>query len=176
MAKQNSLNTKEIFKGIRKEFWQELAESVKKMIRDDMISGEVQSYGSQKRNTSGGAQHYNKQYAKYKANYMNRFTDGRKLKSVGGKSVASNKTTQVNLMLTGQTIRGLHLDTVLDNGVILSYQPEDGYKLSYNEDMGRSITTLNEKNKKKVLDLYSKELDKSIRKWCDKTITIYAGK
>ena len=177
MAK-NKLDIQKIFAGIPKTFWQGLAEKIKIMIRMDMIAGNVQEYTSQTRVTSGGAKGYSKGYKKYKSNHMNRFTDGKKLKALAGKSVVDNKTGSVNLRLTGQLIEGLHLFEVLWNGVILSYQDdkitED--KLKYNEEMGRVVTTLNQKNKDKVLDLYSAQLDKSLQKWCKKEVTIYAGK
>jgi hypothetical protein len=141
-----------------------------------MIAGQVQEYTQQTRPTSGGAKHYSKGYAKYKNNYMNRFTDGKKLKAYTGRSVVDNTTATVNLRATGKTIEGLHLETILSNGIIMTYQEADGYKLEYNEEMGRVITTLNEKNKRKVLELYSAQLDESLRKWCSETVTIYAGK
>ena len=172
----NKLDANKIFEKIPKQFWQELAISVKKMIRTDSMAGEVQEYTSQTRATSGGAKNYSKGYKKYKNNYMNRFTDGKKLKSYAGKSVADNTTASVNMRLTGKTIEGLHLEQVLVNGIILSYQESDRKKIEGNEEMGRVITTLNQKNKDKVLDLYSAQLDKSLQAWCKDTVTIYAGK
>lgn len=172
----NKLDAHKIFEKIPKQFWQELAIAVKKMIRTDSVAGEVQEYVSQQRKTSGGTKAYSKGYTKYKNNYMNRFTDGKKLKSVSGKSVVDNTTKSVNMRLTGKTIEGLHLEQVLINGIILSYMPADEDKIVYNEEMGRVITTLNQKNKDKVLDLYSAQLDKSLQSWCRDTITIYAGK
>ncbi len=175
MAKQNSLNTEEIFKGIKKDFWQRLAENIKIMIRNDMIAGEVQEYTEQKKKTSGGARNYSAGYKKYKANYMNRFTDGKKLKSVSGKSVVDSKTDSVNMRLTGQTIAGLHLEQVLTNGIIMSYQESDAKKIEGNADMGRIITTLNEKNREKTLKLYSEALDRSLREWAKKELVIRVG-
>ena len=168
----NKLNTEKIFKGIRKEFWRDLAGNVKNMIRRNMEQGFVQEYGEQTKVTSGGAQNYSKGYKKYKANYMNRFTDGKKLKAYAGKSVMNNQTNSVNMMLTGQTIKGLHLEQQLTNGIIMAYLPADEIKVKGNLDMGRSITTLNQKNKDKVLDLYANELEVSIRKWCKDTLVI----
>lgn len=176
MANNNKLDAHKIFEKIPKQFWQELSIAVKKMIRKDSMAGQVQEYTSQTRATSGGAKNYSKGYKKYKANYMNRFTDGKKLKSVAGKSIADNTTASVNMRLTGKTIEGLHLEQVLVNGIILSYMPADENKIVYNEEMGRVITTLNQKNKDKVLDLYSAQLDKSLQSWCRETVTIYAGK
>ena len=175
MAKQNSLNTDEIFKGIKKDFWQQLANNIKSMIRNDMITGVVQEYTTQKKKTSGGAKNYSKGYKKYKANYMNRFTDGKKLKSVSGRSVVDNKIGSVNMRLTGQTIEGLHLEQVLNNGIIMSYQDSDAKKIEGNADMGRVINTLNKKNREKTLNLYSDALDKSLKKWAQKELVIRVG-
>lgn len=168
----NQLNTKEIFTGIRKEFWQDLAIKIKNMIREDMVGGKVQLYTAQERPTSGGAMHYSKGYKDAKGRYFNRLKDGKKYKSVAGKSVVDNTTTSVNLRRTGKTIEGLHLESVILNGIIMSYEGADEDKIIYNEEMGRWITTLNEKNKGKVLNLFADELDKSLQTWCKKTVVI----
>lgn len=169
------LNTQEIFAGIKKEFWNDLSIKIKSMIRDDMESGVVQEYISQTKHTSGGAKNYSKGYKKYKSNYMNRFTDGKKLKSHAGRSVVDNTTASVNMRLSGKTIEGLHLEQILSNGVILTYQEADRNKIEGNAAMGRIITTLNEKNREKVLNLYSDALDVSLRKWAQKELVIRVG-
>ncbi len=169
----NKLNTDKIFSGIRSQFWRELAEFIKQLIEMDMRAGEVQAYISQERVTSGGAKHYSKGYKKAKQKLFTRL-DGKKYKQYAGVSVIDNTTNQVNLRATGQTIRGLHLETVLTNGVILSYMPKDSDKIIFNHEMGRVITTFNKKNRDKTLEMYSKELDKSLQKWCKETIVINA--
>jgi hypothetical protein len=172
----NKLDANKIFEKIPKQFWTDLYFSVRKMIREDSLAGEVQEYTQQTRPTSGGAKGYSKGYAKYKANYMNRFRDGKKLKAYAGKSVSNNLVSSVNMRVTGHTIEGLYLQQVITNGIILSYRESDRKKIEGNEEMGRVITTLNQKNKDKVLDLYSAQLDKSLQAWCKDTVTIYAGK
>ncbi|MBP9583392.1 MAG: hypothetical protein KBE38_14620 [Ignavibacterium sp.] len=171
----DKLNTKEIFAGIKKEFWQDTATKTKAMIRSDMESGEVQEYTTQTRPTKAGAKNYSFGYKKYKTNYMNRFTDGKKLKSHAGRSVVDNTTNSVNMRLTGKTIEGLHLDQILINGFILSYMEADRKKIEGNAEMGRLITTLNDKNKDKVLNLYADALDVSLRKWAQKELVIKVG-
>ena len=80
---------------------------------------------------------------------------GKRLKSYSGISIASNQTQQVNMMVTGKTGKGLHLDEILPNGVVMAYNSEDAKKILGNEDMGRIITTLSEKNQKVIFKMFS---------------------
>lgn len=192
------LNTQEIFAGIKKEFWNDLATNIRLMIEKDMIDGQVQEYTSQTRMTSGGAKNYSKGYKKTKEAYGKRRTKGAPLytsikgkkdlyfknKKVklgtgkllkAGQTFIDNTTTSVNMRATGKTILGLHREQILSNGVILSYQEADRKKIEYNAAMGRIITTLNEKNREKVLNLYSDALDVSLRKWAQKELVIRVG-
>lgn len=167
----NNLDAREMLK-LKDNDWRDMATLIRQLIQSDMEKGTVQEYTAQTRKTSGGAKHYSKGYKKYKDNFMNRFTDGKKLKAFSGRSVMDNNTKSVNMRVTGATIRGLHLDKILSNGVIMAYMDADGYKIEYNEEMGRLITTLSKKNQDKVLEFISNRLDKSIREWCKKEIVI----
>lgn len=192
---------KSIFKNIPKKFWRDVATKIKQLIVDDMKSGTVQEYVAQKRATSGGALHYSKQYKEAKQNSFRRKTtggakfssikgqkdlffknpkaknnSGKRLSSYAGVSVVSNKTSQVNMMVTGQTGRGLHLEQILYNGVIMSYMPEDAKKIIGNEDMGRLITTLSEKNQKIIFQMFSNMLDTIIKTWAREKIVMTVGK
>lgn len=160
---------------IRKSFWNKLGEYIKNWITEDSDNGILQS----------GVYHYvSKQYVKYKSNYMNKFGrgeknvgKGKKLKSVKGQSVVSNRTSSVDMKLTGRTLKGLHVAGTTDDSVTMSYRSKDSDKIAGNEEKyNRVIAGLNEKNIKKALDEYSKELDKNIAAWAKKDILIYVGR
>ena len=101
---------------------------------------------------------------------------GSRLKSYSGISIASNQTQQVNMMVTGQTGKGLHLDEILPNGVVMAYMPEDAKKILGNENMGRIITTLSEKNQKIIFKMFSDMLDKIVKDWARQDIVLTVGK
>ena len=101
---------------------------------------------------------------------------GKRLKSYSGISIASNQTQQVNMMVTGKTGKGLHLDEILPNGVVMSYKSEDAKKILGNEDMGRIITTLSEKNQKIIFKMFSDMLDKIVKDWAKQDIVLTVGK
>jgi len=180
-----NLDMKEILT-IRKSFWQKLGEAVRDWIENDMDNGILQN----------GVHHYiSSQYKKYKANYMNRFTTksgkkrkivsqtteftkygtmgrynqtkgGNKIASVKGQSVVSNRTSSVDMKLTGRTIRGLHVAGTTEDSVTMSYSPKDTDKIVGNEEKyNRVIAGLNEKNTNKALEEYSKEIDKNLSAW-----------
>jgi len=79
-------------------------------------------------------------------------------------------------MVTGQTGKGLHLDEILPNGVVMAYMPEDAKKILGNEDMGRIITTLSEKNQKIIFKMFSDMLDKIVKDWARQDIVLTVGK
>jgi len=156
-------------------FWTRLGEKIKDWITEDAENGILQN---------GIHRYLSKEYMKYKANYMNKFGmgknkigKGKKLKAVKGQSVVSNRTSSVNMILTGRTFKGLHVATANQNSVTMSYRGKDEDKIIGNEENhDRVITTLNEKNTDKALELYSKEIDKNILAWAKKDIKIYIGR
>lgn len=104
-------------------------------------------------------------------------TSGAKLKSVKGQSVVSNRTSSVDMKLTGRTIRGLHVAGTTEDSVTMSYSPKDTDKIVGNEEKyNRVIAGLNEKNINKALEEYSKEIDKNLLAWAKKDIKIYIGR
>lgn len=163
-----------------------------------MVAGRVQEYGTQERPTKNGAKKYSTQYARYKANNFKRFTtgetmpafrnpkakknkktgytSGNRLKQYAGKSIRSNHASSVNMMVTGQTIEGLHLEQILENGIIMSYEKADEMKIRGNAERGRFINTLSPKNRERVLEMYSEALDESLRNWAKEKIVIKIGK
>lgn len=129
-------------------------------------------------NAAGDIVNKNLYFQNRKAKYTqkNPTGTGKRLQSYAGKSIVSNKTSQVNMMVTGQTGRGLHLEQILYNGVIMSYMPEDAKKILGNEDMGRLITTLSEKNQKIIFQMFSNMLDTIIKTWAREKIVMTVGK
>lgn len=182
MAK-DKLNISEVLE-FKVPFWKQLAQSIKKWIWADMLKGEVQSY------IGGRAKYYSAQYKKYKTNEMKRFTDGKRLGSprqlkdgtvknyknnaLIGKN--TNTSSTPNMLLTGETIKGLDYLSSDSRNMIMSYKEKDAGKIKGNEDLGRDIRTLNEANMTKLKAAFEKEIDKNIRNWCKKTLIITVGK
>ena len=120
-------------------------------------------------------------YVKYKSNWMNRFTDkrgnkGTKLKTYQGQAIVSNQTSFVNMTLTGQMANGLHIESVKDNEVTMSYLPKDAGKIIGNEDLGRVVVGLNDKNQEIIKDEIIKYLNKNIDEWAREDIVINVGR
>lgn len=122
-----------------------------------------------------GKAFYNRTYAKYKQNYMNRFTDGKKLKAYSGRSVRSNNTKSVNMYLTGQTIDGFSYKGSNNHSMTVGYQDKDADKIIGNEALGRFITTLSEENQTKTLKVIEDEFEKNIKDFYRGTIKIKIG-
>lgn len=139
--------------------WRQLGEMVKKWIWADMRKGYVQEY------TTGGSYQYSRDYAKYKANNFRRFTDGKRLKNFIGRAITSNRTSSVNMLATGDTIKGLKVIRTSKDKVTLSYDTKDEKKIIGNEALGRSIRTLNDENQEKAIKYLEKQFDKNIKDW-----------
>lgn len=164
-----NLDMKEILT-IRKSFWTKLGDLIRNWIHEDAENGILQN---------GVHQYISKQYKKYKANYMNSFVrnKGKKLKSVKGQSVKSNRTSSVDMILTGRTMQGLHVASVTDDSVTMSYKDKDTDKIVGNEEKyNRVIAGLSEKNTNKALEEYSQAIDKNLNAWAKKEIKIYIGR
>ena len=185
-------------------FWKKLSDTyIRPWITQDMLAGSVQAFIAQTKGTKGGAKSYSDGYRKYKVNSMNRFTTrkygakvrvsgkimkstkayiaaaGTKLKgytdAYGSASVQSTSSTP-NMMLTGQTIKGLEYERSTDTSLTMKYKDKDEKKIIYNEEMGRVITTLNEKNIDKTVKLIEDELVRNISEWYKGKIIINVGK
>tara|TARA_R100000329_G_C7515448_1_gene181665 strand:- start:44 stop:505 length:462 start_codon:yes stop_codon:yes gene_type:complete len=105
-------------------------------------------------------------YKKYKANSMNRLSDGKKLKRFRNQS--TDTTTQyINMRLTGRTLRGIRAGSrkntaiiTFDRGeIILGNKKTDLYDL-------RQV------NKNKLFRNVEKLYDSNIKRYTAKTITI----
>ena len=179
MAKNIDLQMQTILK-IKKTFWQKLSTLIQGWIEMDMLSGKTQDYIAQKRATSGGAKQYSKGYKKYKTNLMRKFGRGKNRKGQGDylkntyKAIDNSSTP--NMRLTGETIIGLDYKGSTDTSLTMSYKPKDEYKIKYNEEMGRVITTLNETNQEKARKQIEDELVRNISGWYKDKIIINVGK
>lgn len=162
------------------EFFDKLGVYVKKWVKRDMEMGKCQRY------EGGGSKYKSVTYKKYKSNFMNRLgtgessgkkltksgklknlVKGTKIKAYEGRQVRSNITTQVNMMLTGETINGLrHLPVPTQDHVLMMYQGKDSDKILGNEVLGRYITTLSEENQKKVNEMIEIAINKQWLEFC----------
>ena len=165
MAK-DKLNIKKVIV-FNKPFWKKLAVLIKKWIWKDMKSGKAQEY-------TGTGYQYTKQYARYKANNMRRFTDGKRLKGYEGRTVVSASQTP-NMYLTGETIKGLDYYSSDKDSMKMSYKEKDKDKIIGNVEQGRIITTLNDPNFKKTVREFEKQLDKQSAKWAKTRVTYHVG-
>ena len=144
----------------------------KELIRQDSLKGIGQDVmGSKWGNYRSPA------YVKYKQNWMNRFTDrqgnkGTKLKAYRGQAVVSNDTSHVNMTLTGQMANGLHIESVKDNEVLMSYMPKDAGKIIGNAVLDREVVGLNKKNIGIIGDMIFQELSKNTDEWAREDIVI----
>lgn len=115
---------------------------------------------------------YNRKYAKYKANYMERFTDtkngkrGQKIKKYYGTSVKSNQTSRVDMTVTGDLFERLHVQDYLPNGVIIAYRSskETIAKILGANYYERRVVGLNDKNINMVKDELVKGLSEELKK------------
>jgi hypothetical protein len=160
----------------------------KELIEIDSLRG----VGQDKAGSSMG-QYKSEQYKKYKANYMNRFTNkagrqktvkgqtiegkyrittGGKLKAYQGQPIASNETAFVNMTLTGQMAKGLHVKSSAENMVEMSYLAKDAGKIYGNSLLGRQVVGLNDKNIEAIKFLVMSELSKGIDEWAKEDVRI----
>lgn len=149
------INIDKIFTQMSKH-WKRIGGLAIKWIREDARSGKFQNNGSGYR--------YSKQYAKYKENDMRRFTDGKRLKSHYASSISSHQTNYVDMILTGQTLRGLKVRSVENDGVTLGYEPADTKKIIGNRARGYDIVGLSQENIAKVKEELSKGLSDELKK------------
>uniref|UniRef100_A0A6M3JXB9 Uncharacterized protein n=1 Tax=viral metagenome TaxID=1070528 RepID=A0A6M3JXB9_9ZZZZ len=168
-------------------FWRKVGAFAVKWIREDTQKGIFQN--DMRHDTYRSAQ-----YKKYKQNDMRRFTKGKKLgygratqssrsggsvqstvqgtrlKAYAGKSIASNQTSFVNMLLTGDLLKGLKTRTADNSSVTIAYDSADAGKLLGNEKYGRAMRTLRPANIDKVASLVSDFLDGKLKEWCSEPI------
>lgn len=180
------VNLKNILK-LTPQFWLKVGELASNWVKTDALAGIMQN------NTSGHA-YRSREYMKYKANRMERFTDktykkgtkrispgtttkkGTKLEAFRSVSIASNDVSKVNMTLTGRTLNALAPKVSDETSVTMSFKGIDPRLLLGNQRLGYDIIGLNDKNKAKVLGLIEKKLDENIKKEIKGKIVINIGK
>lgn len=146
-------------------WWKHLGGFIAKWVREDSKKGLFQN----------NAQHLayrSRQYKKYKANDMRRFTDGKRLQAYRGQSIESNKTQFVDMTLTGKLKKGLRPRSWTKYSVTMGYNPEDAKKILGNKKYNRDVVGLNDKNKRLVKVELIKEFKKRQIEVIPKNITI----
>jgi hypothetical protein len=79
-----------------------------------------------------------------------RLVPGDRLKAYSSKKIASNDTSHVTMILTGETLEGLKIKEATETHVIMSYDPKDADKIIGNRNRGYDIVGLSEENRLKV--------------------------
>jgi len=152
-------------------FWKSLGTWIANKIRADAGQGVFQTDQPHKKT-------YSPAYAELKENRMKKVTgtiqSGKnkgkakreKMTAYKGVSITSTNTSFVDMTLTGQTLRGLHIKETTSNGVILSFRPEDVKKIIGNQrpHLNRRLVGLNAKNRAKVREMVLNEIKRQITK------------
>lgn len=97
---------------------------------------------------------------------------GQRLKQFEGVSISSTNTSFVDMTATGQTLRSLKILEVTNNGVTLTFNPRDIWKIIGNQKPGlnRRLVGLRRKNREKVRDMIVEKIqDQLIKKIVGKT-------
>ena len=144
--------------------WMRLGELIAKWVRKDMEKGVMQN------DTQG--HRYSRQYARYKANEMRRFTDGKRLKQYYASPIESTQTSYVDMTLTGRLKRSLQPLRALSNGVRMAFGSENTGKILGGQKLGRDVVGLNENNQKKTLEWIASQIDEKIEDWEKEEIKI----
>lgn len=116
--------------------------------------------------------YHSKQYMRYKANGMKRFTDGKRLKSYVGLPIVSKQTSFVDMTLTGRMWKGLFVKKADKFSVTMSFDPADKGKIIGNRKYGREVVGINDKNKALVENRIRKKLSKNMRQVFGKVIKV----
>ena len=149
-----------------KGFWVKVGSWAVNQIRSDAQQGIFQTDEPVKTT-------YSKQYAELKANRMQ--TQGKdvkgkskpeKVKSLKGVSIVSSNTSFVDMTLTGQTLRGLKITETTPNGVQVSFNIRDLWKIVGNQKPGlnRRIVGLNKKNREALIKIEDNQVSQAIKK------------
>jgi hypothetical protein len=109
---------------------------------------------------------YSSGYKKYKANSMNRFSDGAKLKGFANQSTDTT-TSYKNMRLTGRTLRGMRAGSRKNTGIITYDRGE--IVLGNRETDIYNLRTI---NRNKIMNKVERLYAQKIRKYARKTITI----
>ena len=180
MATINQMN-KVPFMGAK--FWKAIAKKIggKGWVYKDGERGLMQN-NTQKHPLSPG-------YKKYKDKDMRRLDGkrlgdtiqgGRTLKQrkfpLVGRSLATIGTPYVTMILTGDTIQGLHGTKAKKDGITMSFRPRDAPKIIGNKARGYDIVGLNTKNIRLIKVEMIKQFKKNKVKFIPKNIVINVGK
>ena len=139
-----------------------LAQDAIDKIQSDANKGQFQ-------NNKSGFQYKSNTYKKYKANSMRGFRTGKKLKAYANQST-DTRTSFVNMQLTGRTLNGMRASGRTDTAIITF---DRGEIVLGNQKRGYDIYDLSNKNQEFIAERFGKELlDKNIKKYVSKTITI----
>jgi len=148
-------------------FWLQVGTKVKTLVLEDADKGIL---------PNGTSSYRSKQYKKYKANGMNRFSDGKRLKGFGGSRISTN-ISAVTMKLTGRLWQGFQPQSVTKNSVDMAFRPQhrnvktekilEGNKVI---DSRRDLLTLSDKNNQIIFDMLNKELDGKLTAYCSKDI------
>jgi len=89
-----------------------------------------------------------------------------KIKQYKGVSIVSTNTSFVDMTLTGQTLRGLKITETMPNGVQVSFNIRDLWKIVGNQKPGlnRRLVGLNKKNMKRLQELFINEVATQVAK------------
>ena len=152
-------------------FWKSVGSWIVNKIRADAGQGVFQTDQPHKKT-------YSKDYADLKENRMKKavgtIQSGKnkgkvkreKMEQYKGVSIASTNTSFVDMTLTGQTLRGLHVKDSTVSSVTLSFRPEDVKKIVGNQRPGlnRRLVGLNRKNQEHVHKLVKAEIARQLKK------------
>lgn len=141
------------------DFWQRMLVFIKMWFMEDALAGQIQ----------GEKQDYYRsaEYVRRKKNFFKR-KDGRNYANVGNRSVVSNYTTSVNMLLTGEMFHGLHYDRPISkngiiSGAVYAFSPKDEKKILGNLiPYERVVNTLNAKNREKVIKVIEEQISSNI--------------
>ena len=118
-------------------------------------------------------------YREYKNKDMRRL-DGKRLRNkkypLEGRSLHTIGKPHVTMILTGDTIGGLHGEKATKNGITMSFMPKDAPKVIGNKQRGYDIVGLNDKNIRLIKAEMIKQFNKNKVKYLKKNIVISVGK
>lgn len=91
-----------------------------------------------------------------------------------GKVIESKQTAFVDMTLSGNLKKGLHVKATTEQGGTIGYEPEDAKKIEGNRRYGREVVGMNEENREKlkneIIAIYQKNAQNILAK--DITINI----
>ena len=129
------------------------------MIKDGLENGTFQGKKKKDRYRSD-------QYKDYKSRDMKRKRDGKRLKAYESKTISSDETSFVNLMLTAAMIKSLRPRKQTKRSVTNGVDSVHEGKVRGAAKLGRIFLTLNKKNKARGLKFIDKfMLDPQLKKW-----------